>query len=117
RPARLRSPPSLALCVSMDAERPRLRDRVGHGRWLAVSLAPPDRPARCTEDVWLLHMPSSCHTDRPHLAASALQDAIQRSSTRRLFRDSSRRAPIRLLGMGHSQTHAALLVDWNLWWL
>jgi len=48
RHARRGSAPSLAVRLSIHAERPHLRYRVGHGRWLALFVASPDRPARCT---------------------------------------------------------------------
>jgi hypothetical protein len=57
----------------------------------------------CREECWLLD------GSHPYLAASALQHKIQRTSTRRLFFRSGRRAPIGLHGLGDSQTHAALL--------
>src|SRR5215813_15153201 len=104
------SAPSLVLCLSIHAERPRLRYRVGYGSWLALSLASPDRPTGCAEDVSLLHGPPLCKINPPHLAASALQNKIQRTSARGLFFRSGRRPPIGLHGLGDSRTHAALLV-------
>src|SRR5215472_9215664 len=115
--ARRSSAPSLALCVSIHAERPGLCRGVGLGRWLALSIAPPDRHARCAEDDSLLHWPPTCQTNTPHLVASALQYKIQRTSTRRLFLRSGLRAPIGLHRLGDSQTHAASLVDGDLRWL
>src|SRR4029453_16800283 len=111
------SPPSLALCLSVHAERPRLRFRVGRGRWLAFSVASPDRPARRTEDVSLLCGLPSCQTQTPPLAASALQHKIQRTSTRRVLCCSGRRTAIRRHGLGDSQTHAAVLACWDRRWL
>src|SRR5215470_7893378 len=115
--ARRGSTPSLALRLSVHAERTRLRCRVGHGWWLALSAAPPDGFARCNKDVLVLHRRSFRQTNAPHLAASPLQHEIQRTSTRRLFFRSGRRALIDPYGMGHSQTHAALLADLDFWWL
>src|SRR5262250_1242519 len=65
--------PSLALRLSVHAERPRLRCRLGHGWWLALSAATPDRPARCSEDVLVLRRSSFCQINASRLAASALQ--------------------------------------------
>src|SRR5215471_19248596 len=107
--------PSLALRLSVHAERPRLRCRVGHGRWLALSAAPPDGLARCNKDVLVLHRRSFRQTNAPRLAASAFQHKIQRTSTRRLFFRSGCRALIDPYGMGHTQTHAALLADLDFW--
>src|SRR5215467_7473971 len=113
--ARRGSTPSLALRLSVHAERPRLRCRVGHGWWLALSAAPPDGLARCIQDVLVLHRRSFRQTNAPPLAASAVQYKIQRTSTPRLFFRSARRALVSPHGMGHSQTHAALLADLDLW--
>jgi len=55
-----------------------------------------------------------CQTHTPNLTAPALQHQIQRTSARRLFFRSGRRAPSGLHGLGDSQTHAALLVDCDL---
>src|SRR5215472_13432021 len=70
--ARRCSTPSLALRLSVHAERPRFRYRVGHGWWLALSAAPPDGLARCNKDVLVLHRRSFRQTIAPPpLAASA----------------------------------------------
>ena len=107
----------ISLGPGMLAVALRLHCRVGHGRWLALSAAPPDGLARCTKDVLVLHRRSFRQTNAPHLAASAFQHKIQRTSTRRLFFRSGRRALIDPYRMGHSQTHAALLADLDFWWL
>src|SRR5215472_18645370 len=117
RHARRGSAPSLALCLSIHAERPCLRYWIDHGKWLALSVAPPDRPARCTRNVSLLSGSSPCQVNAPQVDASSLQHEIQRTSTRRLFFGSGCRAAIGLHRLGDSQTHATPLVGCDLRWL
>jgi hypothetical protein len=49
------------------------------------SLLPRRTDLRDALKMLLLHGPAPCQTNAPHLAASALQHKIQRTSTRRLF--------------------------------
>src|SRR5262249_9358545 len=87
RHARRGSAFSLALCVSVHAQRPGFPCGIDARRWLALAVAETDRFPRCPEGVSLLYGPPACKTDTPHLAASAFRHQIQRTSTRRvLFR-------------------------------